>query len=403
MQFLRQGAEESLQVYDNVVVAASVNGREWSPVTVTDARITLDTAECGRLDVTLDGQLREFTVLPVKSYDAFVLGAAYFEVDVKRVNGSSAERLADFANVGYDTQKHAVSVDRVKVVERVEEPVRVYAKETQEALAAIGRAVVALHDPKRVVSADVVTLGGVPVQEVVGGIVGSLEALDRKDVVVKANVVQMNGRALPVVNLADLATQGYNADTHSVQRVHEVQKVGTVSAPVKAEITGLGDDDVLKNIVAAFTTGYSFPGCSMPLVDTVKNTTHANVVSIGADKRAMKNMQAAFTTGYDFVGCSMPRVRLTEEAPTISGLEAHLDELGASIEDLKNAKVEPVTPPDIYRVNVVELGGDELAVENLKRAFDGRGWDFRNCVMDIRLKGGERAAKQFREITNEGE
>ena len=392
MQLLRQATAAKVPVYGDGECRIVLNGEKvWKATPVKDgdalyiALTEDDTAECGRLNVGT----AFFMVVAQKSYDAFVTGASLFEADVKRINAEKVGGLVDFYTQGYDHETHRITgIDRVETVGRVDKRVCIEDAEIMEALKAIGRNLVMLHDPKRVVKADAVTFDGKAVKTVVDAVMGELDAMKNSKATVNANVVSIQGERKALDALSDFALKGYNSETHSLNRVTLTDKAGEVASSVTANVAAIdGKRHAAKNAALAFDgTGYAFPKCAMPEVGIVKATVNANVEAIKS--RDARNLAECFAgDGFGFKGSSIPRVGLVDKVPDVTLKGGALDSLCHEVLGVKQAVA--ALGEKTLNANVKSVGNSIEAAQHLADAFTGKGYEFPNSTINTRYKNIE--------------
>ena len=397
MQYLKQGATETLPV-ETDAVSLVLNGKPCA-VPVKDQTLTLPTAETGRLDVTIGGVLREFMVIAPTSYDAIITGAALFPADVRRIMAHPVEPLVDFYQQGYDHEKHRiVGIDRVDSVGSVEKKVAIDDAAINESLKAVARNLVALHDQKRTVKADVDSVSGVSAVKVVNDLMAQFHKLAAKlDGVLRANIIQVLENPQGAVALNDLVTEGYNRDAHALRRVHSADKTGEVAKTVQANVEAFaGSAEAVKNAVKAFTpTGYDFPNSRIDSDATVQGVVRADVEKVaGVDADKL------------FKATDLKLDAATDRAGTQKTALLHVIQSLQDIAGVVKALAEDAADPSRQDVRVTHIGNSKEAVDNLKKAFTGEGYDFPNST--IITKASRREARRAlrsaaTEILNEKE
>ena len=373
------------------------DGQWWSLALSAD-----DTDTRGRFEVFDDGAVWDFMVLATKSYDVLVNGAAYWDVNVKQLADGPADRLADFANQGYDAEKHRiVGIDRVDSVGSVEKPVPIDDHAIMEALRAIVRNMVPLHDPNRVIKANIVGIEGMPLINLIRAFTTGYDfpgctfpRVGEVGRVQSGNVDALCGNAEATALLVDFLLKCYDAHRHAVSRVSEVEATERVRKVVEADVKCVnGSIEAAEHAKAAFTTGYDFPGSKMPVVGEVQTLVDANLCEVAGNKEAAQHVQAAFTRGYDFQGCSMPETQRVASLPVMRLADDKLDTIVSALGDLKaQAPVEMPEFSGVLSMNLTAINGDAGAAERLRKAFAGEGWDCPGWIMNVRVKQSAEAA-----------
>jgi hypothetical protein len=399
---------------------------DWWSLTLSAA----DTDTCGRFELFDPG--KEFMVVSANYYDSTVLGADYLEVDVKQVASTkgAAESLANFAVAGYDADKQTIrSIAKIETVGRVVElvnanivsvlnygPAAERLRDAFDERTGYNFAKCSLPEVKSVTSivgADVRAIQGKGADKLYAAFCGdgfdfrgsSMPVVGVVEAVVGADLVSICGNLEAADGLLDFAWVGYDAEQHAITRVAVTDVVMEAYKPLTVNVTELyGNRDAALHLSRALSgEGYNFKNCSLPDVKHISEVVAADVQKLFGEVSGAANLKSAFTgEGYHFPKCTIPQVEavLTMPALDLKSIAGDTKIVSVLVDFLTHGydtetheinitlQAAQAPAPVSGGGDLTSICGDTDAARNFLKAFNGDGWDWPGCVMDVRVKGG---------------